>query len=158
MPSRYSQRARTNLNATSAIEPLLVLLEIAHPLLAEPVRVVDDTQDITVEGHLFQSCGFRVGKADDVDGQAPRAQLEVDNIGRELTTWLEQSGGGVGATARMMEVMRSTPDIVEFDVTFDMTSISVNQTAVSAQLGFDDILNQPAVTVRYDPLTAPGQF
>ncbi|WP_440217146.1 DUF1833 family protein [Chromobacterium piscinae] len=50
MPRSYSQHAREQLNATSADDILVILLEIRHPLLAVPVRVVGDTQNIVVAG------------------------------------------------------------------------------------------------------------
>lgn len=158
MARTLSQAARQNINATSADEPLLVLLEIAHPALAIPVRVVNDTQDITVGGELFQACPFSISLPDDVDQQLPQAKLEIDNIGRELTQWLEASGGGQGATCRIIQLLRSSSDIIEFDITMDLTGINVTQMTVSGQLGFVDTLNQPAVAERYDPLTAPGLF
>lgn len=158
MARSVSQAARQNINATGADEPLLVLLEIAHSALAIPVRVVADTQDITVGGELFQACPFNISLPDDVDQQLPQATLEIDNIGRELTQWLEASGGGQGATCRILQLLRSTPNVIEFDITMDLTGIKVTQTTVSGQLGFVDTLNQPAVAVRYDPLTSPGLF
>src|SRR5690606_14932886 len=107
MPHAYSDAARRNLLATSADEPYLTLLEIRHPDLAEPVRLVNDVENITINdpdlGSLvYIACPFRLVKPDDVDQQLPRATLEVDNIGRELTQWLEASNGGKGARCRLM--------------------------------------------------------
>lgn len=158
MPRTYSAHARTNLNATCADEPLLTLLEIRHPALAIPVRVVNDTQDITVEGNLFQACPFTCSLPDDVEGQTPKAKLSIDNIGRELTQWLEASHGGQGATCRIMQVLRSTPEVIDYELTMDLTGLAIDQYTVTGELGFVDTLNQPAVVIRYDPRTAPGVF
>ena len=158
MPRHYSAAARANLNATSADEPLLTLLEIDHPALAIPVRVVADTQDITVEGNLYQACPFRCSLPDDMDKQVPKAALEIDNVGRELTQWLESSNGAQGATCRILQLLRSTPDVIEFNLTMDLTGLSITQAVLSGELGFVDTLNQPAVTVRYDPVRTPGLF
>jgi hypothetical protein len=158
MARPYSQRAREQLNATSADDIMLVLLEIRHPQLAVPVRVVNDTQNIVVEGNEFIACAFDVTLPDDSDNQVPQARLEIDNIGRELTQWLEQSGGGAGATCRFIQVMRSTPNLIEYDITLDLTGLSMDQTKVSGTLGYVDFLNQPAVTVYYRPETAPALF
>lgn len=154
----YSASARRNLLATSADEPFLVLLEITHPELEVPVRVVNDTQNITVQGNEFIACPFEITLPDDVDQQTPKAKLSVDNIGRELTQWLEYSRGGKGAKCRIMQVMRSEPDIIEYDITLDMSGLSIDNLAVSAELGFQSTLMQPAVAVRYDPFTAPGMW
>jgi hypothetical protein len=154
----YSTNARRNLLATSADEPMLELVEITHPDLEIPIRVVNDTQDITVEGNEFIACPFSLTRPDDVDQQAPTAKLSVDNIGRELTHWLEHSRGGKGARCRLMAVLRSQPDVIEFDMTMDLSGLSINNMTVDGELGFQNTLMQPAVTMRYDPISSPGLF
>ncbi|OQS32597.1 DUF1833 family protein [Chromobacterium haemolyticum] len=158
MTRRYSQAAREAMNATAADDVMLVLLEIRHPQLALPVRLVNDVQNIVVEGNEFIACAFDVTLPDDTDNRLPSAKLEIDNIGRELTQWLEISGGGTGATCRILQVMRSTPQLVEFDMTMDLSGLSMDHVKVSGTLGFADTLNQPAVTVYYRPETAPALF
>lgn len=154
----YSTPARRNLLATSADEPMLELLEITHPDLAVPIRVVNDVQSITVQGNEFIACPFTLARPDDVDQQTPTAKISVDNIGRELTQWLEYSNGGKGARCRIMAVMRSSPSVIEFDMTLDLSGLSINNQTVDGSLGFQNTLMQPAVTIRYDPITSPGMF
>src|SRR5690606_16028698 len=152
----YTTKAKRNLHATSAEEPLLELIEITHPDLCVPARLVNETQGITCQGNLFYATAFRLTKPDDVDQQTPQAKLAVDNVGRELTQWLEVSGGGKGAKCRIMAVLRSEPNTLQFDMTLDLTGLTINNFEVAGMLGFQNTLMQPAVTVRYDPLTAPG--
>lgn len=152
----YTNKARRNLLATSAEEPILELLEITHKDLAVPIRVVNDVENITVLGNEYIACPFTLTRPDDVDQQTPTAKLSVDNIGRELTQWLEFSNGGKGARCRIMAVLRSEPNVLQFDMTLDLAGLSIDNLTVSGQLGFQNTLMQPAVTVRYDPLTSPG--
>lgn len=154
----YTNKAKRALNATSAEEPVLELIEITHPDLAVPARFVNDTQNITCQGNLFYATAFRLTRPDDVDQQTPQAKLSVDNIGRELTQWLEVSNGGKGARCRVMAVLRSEANTLQFDMTLDLTGISIDNMEVSGALGFQNTLMQPAVTVRYDPLTSPGLY
>ena len=95
---------------------------------------------------------------DDQDEQVPSARLAVDNIGRELTQWLEVSQGGAGAKCRLILLLRSTPANLEFDMTMDLTGLAITNYRVSGDLGFKNTLMQSAVTVRYDPTTSPGNF
>lgn len=152
----YTSAARQNLLATSADEPFLILLEITHSALATPIRVVNDVQDIVVGGNNFIAMPFRVTLPDDVKGQIPQATLEVDNIGRELTQWLEVSGGGQGAKCKIMQVMRSDTSTIEFSITLDLTNLSITNEIVSGQLGFVNTLGQVSTTVTFTPTTAPG--
>lgn len=157
MTRSYSAPARRNLLATSADEPFLVLLEITHPDLAVPIRVVNDTQNVTVSGNEFVACAFDVTWPDDADGQIPQAQLQIDNIGRDLTVWLEQSNGGRGAQCRLMQVLRSTLAI-EMDITFDLTGMSIDNQKVNSNIGYQNLLAQVGTTVNFTPATAPGLF
>ena len=153
---QYSSPARQNLLATSADEPFLIMLEINHPDLLTPVRVVNDVQNLTSNGNEYVALPFRVSLPDDAQGQVPQATLEVDNIGKELTQWLEVSGGGQGAKCTILQVMRSEPDLIEFSITLDLTNLSINNQVVSGTLGFLNTLNQVSTTVNFTPSTTPG--
>lgn len=158
MTRSLSTAAARNVLATSADEPLLAAIEIIHPDLEVPARFVNDTTDITIAGNTFFACRFDLSLPDDKDEQVPQARLEVDNIGRELTQWLEESQGGKGAKCRMLMVLRSNPDNLEFDMTLDLTGLGITNFRVSGDLGFKNTLMQSAVAVRYDPSTSPGIF
>lgn len=158
MARNFSPQAKRNVNATSADEPLLTLIEITHSDLEVPARFVNDTVDIEVEGNTFFACRFDLSLPDDQDEQVPSAKLEVDNIGRELTQWLEVSQGGAGAKCRLIMVLRSNPSNLEFDMTMDLTGLAITNYRVSGDLGFKNTLMQSAVTVRFDPMTSPGNF
>lgn len=144
--------------ATSPKDPYLIALEITHPDLTVPIRVVGDTQDIVIEGNTFVACAFKLTKPDDIDQQLPHAALSIDNVGRELTQWLEYSRGGKGALCRIIEVLRSDPGTVEQDITLNMSDMSITPFEVSASLGMQKSLSQPAVAMRYDPATSIGIF
>lgn len=221
MSRQYTPRARRNLLATSAEADLVIALEITHEDLEVPVRVVNDTQDLVItvagdpypEAITFVACPFDITLPDDVDQQIPRARLSVDNIGRELTQWLEYSRGGKGAKVRILQATRSDVEPTwsygpyadvdldygpyvpyadveymgtdyandltssdpymstdyaygpapeehpwEADMTLDMSSIKIDNISVSADLGVQDMFRRPAVSMRFDPKTAPGVF
>lgn len=153
----YSAAARRRINATSGEAPL-ILLEITHPDLSAPIRVVQDTENIVSNGELFVAFDFRIDLPDDMEKQTPRASLGMDNVGRELTQWLEASDGGEGAQVRVMQVMRDDPDVIEWEATLDLSNVEMDLQAVNGLLGFEDLLNRPGVLLRYDPRTAPGLF
>lgn len=154
----YSNRFRETTARTGAPEAPLMLLEINHADLIDPIRVVNDTDDITSNGELFTAVSFRTTLPDDLDQGNPRAGLAVENVGRELTQWLELSGGGQGATVRMMQVLRSDPDVIEWEVTLDLNAVRQTMPEVTGQLGFDDLLNLPGIALTYRPDVAPGLF
>lgn len=216
--ANYSRRYREKTNSTGADEAPLLLLEISHPNLATPARVVNDNDDFpygaaslwkasiayalnaiaipseynghyykctvagtsgatepawpttsggtVVDGTVtwqeagaqFKAVGFRATLPDDLEKSLPSAQLAIDNIGRELTQWIESSAGGRGATVRMMTVLRSDPDTIEWETTLDLNNVGMTTQEVTGTLGYEDFLNKTGVPYVYDPTTAPGLF
>jgi hypothetical protein len=154
----YSAAYKSTLAATCAPEAPLTLLEITHPDLPVPVRVVNDTQNIASNGNEYIACAFRCQLPDDLEEQLPKAQLAIDNVGRELMYWIETSAGGHGAQARFMQVMRSRPDDIEWEISINLSNVKCTVSQVTAELGYDDIFSRPAVALRYDPFHFPGIF
>lgn len=158
MARNYSSNFRSTINSTSAREAPLLLLEISHTGLTTPIRVVNDVQDLVSNGNTYTALPFRARLPDDLEQGLPRAELSVDNIGKELVQWLEASGGGQGASCRMMQVMLGAPNVIEFEITLDLTNLHMSATEVSGTLGFENLLDRPACTWLYKPEVAPGLF
>ena len=158
MPRAYSAEYKSTLAATSAPESPLILLEITHDDLPSPVRVINDTQDITSNGNEYIACAFRCNLPDDFENQLPKATLSVDNVGKELMYWIETSAGGYGAKAHFMQVMRSRPNQIEWEMSINLSNVKATANEVTADLSFDNIFTRPAISMRYDPFSAPGIF
>ena len=148
---RFDQASR----AGTPDAPVFTALEIAHPDVAAPLRAINDAQSHRIDNNDFVAARFSARLADDADGQAPRAELVIDNVGNALTQWVELSDGGNGATVKLMQVMG---DNVEWSVELDVVGMRVSTQSVTARLGFDPMLHRPAVQVRHDPAHSPGLF
>jgi len=153
----YSANFREKTAATSGEEPLY-LMEITHPQLEIPVRVVRDTVDLVSNGETFVAFAFDIQLPDDVAGQLPRCPIRIDNVGRELTQWLDASSGGIGSQVRVMQVMRDDPDTIEFDVTLDLLNVKQSSAFVTGDLGYENTLGMPALIASYRPDNTPGIF
>lgn len=158
MARAYSAAYKSTLAATSSPEAPLILLEINHPALPQPVRVVNDTQDVVTLGETYIAAAFRCVLPDDFEGQAPRAQLAVDNVGSDLMYWIETSGGGQGSTVTFRQVMRSRPDQVEWSIDMNLYNVVADFKEVSGDLGYENLFGRPSVAMTYRPDTAPGCF
>jgi len=157
MPT-YSAPARREISKVNADNLPIILLEIDHEDLVDPIRVVNDRQDIVFETNTYTALSFRIALPTDLQQGLPRATLAIDNVGKELVQWLETSSGGAGTTVRIIQVIRSDPSTAELDMTMILSNIAVTAAVVSGELGFDDILNIPGVTLAYTPDVAPGLF
>ncbi|WP_434359922.1 DUF1833 domain-containing protein [Parasalinivibrio latis] len=158
MPRNYSKAAKTNLNAVSAADPMPVLIEIHHASFSEPARLVADTDDLVHQGDLYTALPVEVSLPEEGEGRAPQARLVLDNVGRVLTEAIDNTRGLEGGFCRILQVMRSHPDHVEWQTDLDVMQARVDQQVAELVLGYEDFLNKAAVTVYYTPETSPGLF
>lgn len=137
---------------------ILQLLEITGDGISTPVRLVADTRDLTHLGNTYIGIPFELVLPKQADKEVPRAQIRVDNVGRELTQDLEALPPGAELTATIKVVHRTTPDVVDYEFSAPMSGVLVDPLTVSAAVGVTDLWRRPAVDLRFDPLTAPGLF
>ena len=156
MPKEYSAQYKSTLAEVNATEAPLILLEINHPQLSQPVRVVNDTQDLLSNGNTYIGFPFRCILPDDFESQLPKARLSIDNVSRDLMYWIETSNGGQGSTATFKQVMRSNPDLIEWEIQMSLFNVNVTMQEISAELGFENLFGKPAVSFRYTPTNSPG--
>ncbi len=153
-PAERFARARREL---SPADVALTALEISHPALQDPVRVVNDVEDREIDGERYVALRFDARLATDADGQVPRAEIALDNVGRPLTQWIEAAGGGAGASVRVIQVIAGESDVL-WEATMRAGDIHVGQTQVRIPLTHEHLLGRRAVRVRHDPETTPGLF
>ncbi len=157
MPT-YSTNARKEISKVNADNLPLILLEIDHTDLTTPIRVVNDRTDIIFETNTYTALSFRIALPTDLQQGLPRATLAIDNVGKDLVQWLESSNGGAGTTVRILQVLRTDPSVAELDMLMTLFNIQVTASVVTGELGFEDLLNVPAVTLAYTPEVAPGLY
>ena len=154
-PAASSAAYDTALRALAPADTILTALVVSHP--SATIRLVNDVVDRVVAGETFAACRFRARLVDDPSTGLPRAQIEVDNIGRALTRWIEATEGGRGASVTMMQILAST-DAVEWQATLRVHDVHVDQLVVRVSLGFDALLGRAAVRWRHDSQRSPGLF
>lgn len=152
-----STATRTQLQRVTDPDGMLCLLVLEHPSI-DTVFVVNDTRDWAIGANTYIGLGFRFKLPASSAGEAPRAQLELDNVGRTLTVELERLPPGAALQATISLVSRATPTVVDFQFSAPLSGVSVSVQTLTATVGNDDALRAPAVKVRYDVKTNPGLF
>ncbi|UYK82318.1 DUF1833 domain-containing protein [Xanthomonas sacchari] len=136
----------------------LELLEISAPSFAAVLRIVNDTQDWTSNGNVYIGYPFRFTPPTDQAGQTPRAQLEIDNVGRGITEDLERVQPQEMVTCRYMITDRTAPDVIARRFILPLTQVHAAGPLITAQIGVDFFMRQQAVQLRCTPYTLPGNF
>ena len=139
-------------------EGRVVALEITHPTVTPAIRVVQDDADHTIEGNTYQAVHFAAAIPQDEEGEIPQGQLRIDNVGRELVSWVERSNGGRGATVRIMVVERQTASVILWEARMGVGKLAVTGEHVTVRLSVDEIWGRPAVKRRHDASTSPELF
>ena len=79
---------RAQLQRVDDAAGMLLMLKLEHPAMAT-ARVVNDTRDWVISGTTWVGLPFRFTLPNDGE-QAPRARLEIDNVGLALTDAQQQ--------------------------------------------------------------------
>ena len=137
---------------------ILVLLEMTAPSFGATLRLVNDTRDWISGGQTYIGFPFRFKLPNDVAGQVPRAQLEIDNVGREMTADLESLQPNEIITATIRIADKADPETIFQTIPLPVTRVSVTPAVVTADCGVDYIMRQAAVKLRGNPHTLPGIF
>lgn len=149
------QERRQRVTDTSGV---LVLLELSRPSSESVVRLVNDTRNWESNGEVYFAAPFRFKLPDDVNGQAPRAVLEIDNVGREMTADLEDLQPMEMIEAVVKVTDREDPDDIAMTFTIPLTQVSITQGVATAVLGVDHLMRGQSVRLRYNRFTTPGIF
>ncbi len=150
--------ARAALHRVNDPQGLLWLLTITGGGITSPVRIVNDTRDLASNGETFLGLPFEVVPPKEASKELPRAQLRIDNVGRDLTAELEALEPGAELLATLQCVYRATPDLIEYAFTAPLSGIRANVFSVTATMGPAEVMRRAAVNIRFDPFTAPGLF
>ena len=135
----------------------LVILEINHASLAEPIRVVNNYENITSNGNLYVGCPFDIELPGDFEDALPSVTLTVCNVDRQIVEAVRSVTGP--PTISIAVVLASSPDSIEAGP-FVMTlrTASYNSLIVSGTIMPEDVLNEAYPGEYFTPGNFPGLF
>lgn len=137
---------------------MLALLSIEHPALSGPVHIVNDTRAIESNGVPYVALPYSLTLPNDKSKEVPRARLQMDNVGRDITAELERLPPGASLQATLRVIYRALPDTYIYEFVSPLSGVKVDQATVTAAMGPDDIMRRPCTLLRFDPVTAPGLY
>lgn len=154
----FSSGLKINVNKLNADEQLLVLLEISHPFLTTPIRIVNDDKDFLFLSNNYLPMGFDISRQSDVKGELPKITLTVPNVGRGMVRWIDGSGGGKDAKMTVYLVRRSTPATIEEKLELGIESTNISIKTITFNLVIQNNLIKRSMRYIYDNKRAKGLF
>lgn len=134
------------------------LLEVTNPSFSGPMLIANDVVDWVSQGVAYIGLPFGFTLPEDVSGQAPRMQLQMDNVGRGISDELERLLPGSETMAKLIVVARDTPDVHEHVFYLPVTVVSISGASAQATCSVDERNRQSACKLIADPFTLPGLF
>jgi len=134
-------------------EVVLVILEIDHDDLAAPIRVVNNTENITSGGDEYLAAGFDIKLPDD-DGKTTISVCNVDRIMVQAIRSISSR-----PTVTISVILASDPDTIEVGpYIMELSEVSYDAFTVTGTLTFDNFLDEPFPGDKFNPGIFPGLF
>lgn len=151
-----SETALNSAAAEETQEVWLVLVTLEHDDLEEPIRVVNNIEDIESRGLTFLGCPFELDPpGDDADGPT-EARLRIDNVNREIVVANRSITSPPTVTIEV--ILASDPDAPEVTIShLTLRNVSWDAAYVQGTLRFEDLSVEP-VSQRVTPGRFPGLF
>ncbi len=137
-------------------DPILALLTISHATLDEPIRVVNNTENIVSNGETFLAFPFELKLPDDFGDRSSRGTLEIDNISRDIVQSIEAMGSKP-ATVLIEVIMASQPDVIEMQFPdYRLSNVSWDRYVVRGDLEIEDLTRAKFPRKNFTPDIVPG--
>jgi len=145
------------INAEETDDAILVLVEITHPNLAEPIRVTSDGVDTVSNGNTFVSCPFEFEMPSEEDDSEMVGTLRVDNVDREIVQAVRTVATPPKVTVQI--VRAADPDTIEVEwPEWDMVHAEYDVLKVTGKLSVESWTQEPFPAGKMDPSRFPGIF
>ena len=133
----------------------LVLLEIDHSSILEPIRLVNNKVNVQSNGEDYIGFPFDIILPDSKDQAPPSAKIRIDNVSREIGQAIRLISTPPTVTIRV--VRQETPDVVEVEFSgMYLTNVSYDAMSVDADLQFEDLNREPFPFLTFSPANYKG--
>jgi len=144
------------MNAPQSGEALLTLLTLSHPSLTDPIRVVNDAQDLVSDGVTFQAFPFEVAWPTMNEDGPTAIKLRICNVDQTVARAV-RSLAGQALTVTIALVLASAPDNIEMGpVEATLRNAVYEAGFVEGDLRFEDLANEPFPYALMTPARFPG--
>lgn len=156
MPRTLSTVARTAIYAQQTGEVFLFLLELDHDSFTQPIRIVNDYNNITSNGNVYTAFPFEITLPKDSE-EVSKSILTIDNVSRTLIDEIRSIDTGLSVAITV--VLASSPDTIEVGpFNFTLTNVIYNAMVIRGDLNYENILNQNYPKETFTPQNHPGLF
>jgi len=170
MPRSISLLLLEELYAPRTGEIPLLFLELDHPELIDPIRVVNDIIDYVYLTNTYVGCPFAFNLISDSENRPPRAQISIQNVDRNIGNTLINISDTIDIKLTIVasnqfnltvdpRVEISSPSVIEYEADFlTLKNVSVNVGTIKGTIESFDFTREPWPFVRATKERLPGLF
>lgn len=137
-------------------DQLVTLLILTFPGTATPIRVCNDSEDITSNGVLYQHFPFLL-TLPQIDEGVPKARITLDNVGLDMIAAVRTVQPGDVPTVSCKIVLKASPNEIEQEpFTLDVVDVRVDAMVIEGNLGVPDESRNPVPHMRFNKAYFPG--
>lgn len=133
----------------------LVLIQIDHEDLDQPIRVVNNRENVTSGGDEYIAYPFQIFLPDSREDAPPRAKLRIDNVSREIGQAIRLISTPPSVTIKV--IRQETPNIIEAEFSgMKLRHIPFDALTIEGELEFEDLTREPYPAFKFNPSNYRG--
>lgn len=133
----FSKVATLEKNKLSTDAPFLMFFEITHTQLAEPIRLVRNTDDVTWNGKTWTCFPIDIEDYEEDGKTLPALNMKIASGQGLITTYLQKYGGLTDARVKLYIVNQKCLDVAtpEMEMEFQITETAYDEQWITFTLG-----------------------
>jgi hypothetical protein len=141
-------------NAISSPVAWLALLTFTLPG-RDPLRIVNNTEDVMSRGNTFIASGFEFILPNDDGESMPQVKLTIPNVDRNIIEWIR--GFPTAPTLMLEIVLSNAPNVVERSIDWmRLSNVTYDALQITGTLIVEDVLSAGFPSESYSPVRFPG--
>ncbi|MDD2960281.1 MAG: DUF1833 family protein [Lachnospiraceae bacterium] len=148
----WSQAATLAKNSLAADTPFLLFVEVISKDLAEPVRLVRNTEDIVWRNSIWTAFPIEVESSSEDGKTIPSINIRVSNCGGMVGAYLQRYNGLVDSEIHIYVILASNTEskYPEFELNFLITEAKYTESWITFVLGASSELVNRFPLFRYN--------
>lgn len=135
----------------------IMLCELSHADLDNPIRIAQSREDVTSNGDLFAAWDFSVAIPPDHEDKPYRTTITIDNVDHTFTNLARTASTEPEVALSIVTI--ETPDVVEATwPKLFLTDITYNEDRIMGTLSLEPLLGEPFPGHGMTPALFPGIF
>lgn len=148
---------RRELYTEDGSEAVLYLITLEHEDWPDPIRLVDNNEDLVVNGETFIGWPMSVRLPDELDDQDRSISIQVSAVKRDILQELRKLSSPPRAFLEL--ILSGDPDTTRVGpFAMDLDDIGFDSMSISGDLIFADLVNDTYPKQTFTPQNSPGLF